>query len=88
MKRKRDFCGVFLQVDGDFDVLVLEERSSEEEMIEQHAKVVHFVDEAILRLPLDHYFLVEKTVIFIIKSELFVSELLQNQLLGVLACMQ
>ena len=34
MKWERNLCGVFLQKNGDFDVLVLEKRSSEEEMIE------------------------------------------------------
>lgn len=34
MKRERNLCGIFLQKNGDFYVLVFKKRSSEEEMIE------------------------------------------------------
>lgn len=76
MKREGDCCDVFLQVNGDFDLLMFEEWSSEEEMIEKHAEVIHLVDECILRSRLEHDLLVEETMVIIVESELFVSELL------------
>lgn len=76
------FLNVVLKMDGDMYIFVVEERSSKEEVVEQHPYVVHLVSEAFPLVFDKMDLLVEKLLVCIIKSQLTVSKLPQKQSAG------